>query len=93
VEQTSLFPDVSVGAERKSVEATRPQDAPVVRPVRNQIQFLMQDLEALLSEEHQARTIWDFVDRLDLSAFYPSRAGEGLSFHPGSPAWTGPTGE
>jgi transposase len=56
----------------------------VVRPVRNQIQFLMQDLEATLPEDHQARAIWDFLDRLDLSDFYATiRAVQG---GPGRPA-------
>jgi hypothetical protein len=32
----------------------------------------MQDLDATLPEDHQARVIWDFLDRLDLSAFYAS---------------------
>ncbi len=51
------------------------QKARVVRPVRNQIQFLMQDLDGTLAEDHQARAIWDFLDRLDLSAFYASIPG------------------
>jgi transposase len=52
--------------------------------VRNQIQFLMQDLDATLPEGHQARAIWDFLERLDLSAFYASiRAVQG---GPGRPA-------
>ncbi|MFQ5861427.1 MAG: IS1182 family transposase [Dehalococcoidia bacterium] len=79
-----MFPDLPEGSERKPVEPTRPQDARVVRPMRNQIQFLMQDLNATLPEDHQARAIWDFLDRLDLSAFYASiRAVEG---GPGRPA-------
>ena len=41
-------------------------------PKRNQIQFLMEDLDARLPEDHQARATWDFLDRLDLSAFYAS---------------------
>lgn len=84
MEQTSLFSDVSEGAEGKSAEATCPREARVVRPVRNQIQFLMQDLDATLPEDHQARIIWDFLNRLDLSAFYASiRAVQG---GPGRPA-------
>jgi transposase len=55
-----------------------------VRPVRNQIQFLMQDLEATLPENHQARAIWDFLDRLDLSAFYGSI--QAVQGGPGRPA-------
>jgi len=84
VEQTSLILNLPKGSEGKSVEPTRPQDARVVQPVRNQIQFLMQDLDALLSEEHQARAIWDFMDRLDLSAFYASI--QAVQGGPGRPA-------
>ena len=84
MEQTRLFSDLPVKLEGKPGEATRPQDALVVHPVRNQIQFLMQDLDATLPEDHQARAIWEFLDRLDLSAFYASiQAVEG---GPGRPA-------
>ena len=79
-----MFSNLPERSEGKSVEPARPQDARVRRPVRNQIQFLMQDLDATLPEDHQARAIWDFLDRLDLSAFYASiQAVEG---GPGRPA-------
>lgn len=84
MDQTSLFPDMPGVEEGKSVEPTRPQDARVVRPVRNQIQFLMQDLDATLPEDHQARAIWDFLDRLDLSGFYASI--QAVQGGPGRPA-------
>ena len=84
MEQSSLFSDLPGESEGKSVEATRPQDARVVRPMRNQIQFLMQDLDGTLPEDHQARAIWDFLDRLDLSAFYASV--QAVQGGPGRPA-------
>ena len=84
MEQSSLFSDLPGESEGKSVEATRPQDARVVRPMRNQIQFLMQDLDGTLPEDHQARAIWDFLDRLDLSAFYASI--QAVQGGPGRPA-------
>ncbi len=87
VEQTSLFPELGEGSERKGVAPTRREEARVRRPVRKQIQVLMQDLDGTLPEDHSAkggRIIWDFLDRLDLSAFYASiRAVEG---GPGRPA-------
>ena len=84
MEQTSLFSDPPGKLEGKPEEPTSPRDARVVRPVRNQIRFLMQDLDSTLPEDHQARAIWDFLDRLDLSAFYASiQAVEG---GPGRPA-------
>ena len=82
--QTSLFPDMPGVEEGKLIGPTSPQDARVVRPVRNQIQFLMQDLDATLPEDHQARVIWDFLDRLDLSAFYGSI--QAVQGGPGRPA-------
>ena len=79
-----MFSDLPERLEGKSVEPTWPQVARVVRPVRNQIQFLMQDLDATLREDHQARAVWDFLDRLELSGFYASiQAIEG---GPGRPA-------
>ncbi len=84
MEQTSLFPELGEGSERKEVEPTRREEARVRRPVRNQIQMVMQDLDATPPEDHQARAIWDFLERLDLSAFYASiRAVQG---GPGRPA-------
>ncbi len=84
MEQTSLFPELGEGSERKGVAPTRREEVRVRRPVRNQIQLVMQDLDATLPEDHQARAIWDFLDRLDLSAFYASiQAVEG---GPGRPA-------
>ena len=84
MEQTRLFSDLPVKLEGKPGETTRPQDARVVHPLRNRIQFLMQDLDATLPEDLQARAIWEFLDRLDLSAFYASiQAVEG---GPGRPA-------
>ena len=84
MEQTSLFPELGEGSERREVEPTRREEARVRRPVRNQIQMVMQDLDATLAEDHQARAIWDFLERLDLSAFYASiRAVQG---GPGRPA-------
>ncbi len=84
MEQKSLFPELGEGSERKRKEPTRREEARVRRPVRNQIQMVMQDLDATLPEDHQARAIWDFLERLDLSAFYASiRAVQG---GPGRPA-------
>lgn len=84
MEPTNLFPDMPGGGAGRSVGPTSPQDARVVRPVRNQVQFLMQDLDATLPEDHQARVIWDFLDRLDLSAFYA--AIQAVLGGPGRPA-------
>ena len=63
----------------------RPAPAPTVpgeargacRPVRNQLEWAVVDLESRLPQEHRARVIWSFLERLDLSAFYaPVKAVE-----------------
>ena len=49
---------------------TRPEDARVLRPVHNQLEWAPQDLESMLADDHPARAIWAMLERLDLSAFY-----------------------
>ena len=51
---------------------TRPEEARVLRPAREQLQWVARDLEAAVSPEHPARAIWDLLENLDLSAFYGS---------------------
>jgi transposase len=56
----------------------------VLRPNRAQLELRPSDLESLLSEDHRARAVWDFVEGLDLSALYDAiLAVEG---HAGRPA-------
>jgi transposase len=56
----------------------------VLRPNRAQLELRPSDLESLLSEDHRARAIWDFVEGLDLSTLYDAiLAVEG---HAGRPA-------
>ena len=62
---------------------TRPQQARVLRPVRNQVEWVARDLDASLPEDHPARAIWAFLDRLDLSPFYASiKSVVGRAGHP-----------
>jgi transposase len=44
----------------------------VRRPVRNQVEMLLRDLDSLIPEDHPVRAIWDYLQRLDLSSFYAS---------------------
>ena len=44
----------------------------VRRPVRNQVEMMLRDLDSLVSEDHPVRAIWEYVQRLDLSGFYGS---------------------
>ena len=62
---------------------TSPQQARVLRPVRNQVEWVARDLDAVLPEDHPARAIWAFLDRLDLSPFYASiKSVLGRAGHP-----------
>lgn len=52
----------------------------VVRPDRKQLRLVTQDLESLLPEDHEARAVWDFLERCDLSRFYAGiKAVEGVA--------------
>lgn len=58
--------------ERKPAVATRPEEARVVRPVREQLQWIARDLEETVAPDHPARAIWGLLDKLELAAFYGS---------------------
>ena len=62
------------GAERQSSDAQAPR---LRRPDRAQAVLEPVCLDEKLSPDHQARTIWRVVDRLDLSAFYDEIAARG----------------
>jgi transposase len=44
----------------------------VKKPVRNQAEMIIRDLDSLVPEDHPVRAIWELLGRLDLSAFYRS---------------------
>lgn len=46
--------------------------ARVMSPQRDQVELRPCDLESLLAEEHPARTVWAFVQALDLAPLYAS---------------------
>ncbi len=67
----------------KPEELTSPQQARVLRPVRNQVEWVARALDAWLPDDHPARAIWAFLERLDLSAFYASiKSVQGRPGHP-----------
>jgi transposase len=50
---------------------------------RAQLRFVPMDLEGMLGEEHPARAVWAYVERLDLEAFYAViRSREGSAGRP-----------
>ena len=56
--------------ERTPAPPTRPEEARVLKPNRQQLQWLPRDLDAALAEDHSARAIWGLLEKMDLSAFY-----------------------
>ena len=60
-----LFPDLPISTNVRAVEAGKPR---LREPVRNQVELQAVDLEGLLSPDHPARVIWDYVQKLDLRA-------------------------
>ena len=47
--------------------------ARVIRPDRAQLRLEVVDLESLVAEDHQARTVWAFVEKMTLDGFYAAR--------------------
>jgi transposase len=65
------------------VSPTRPEEARVLRAVRNQVEWAPRDLESMIAEDHPVRAIWALLERMDLSAFYASiKAVLGHAGHP-----------
>jgi transposase len=72
-----VTPTEAVSSE-KALGAAR-----LLRPNREQIQFMPTNLDSLLPEDHPARMIWGIVEKLDLSMYEVTMAArEG---HPGRP--------
>ena len=57
-------------AEPPARSLTQREEARVLRPKREQLQWAPVDLESLLSQDHPARAIWGFLEKSDLSGFY-----------------------
>ena len=72
VEQGKLIADELGGHASTEGEPTRADEARVVRPERSQVAFVPRSLDQALAEDHAARAVWAFVERLDLAGFYGS---------------------
>lgn len=81
-----LFPDEEGAGKAAKAERSEGAKRPRVREVnRRQLLLRQVDVENLIGLEHEARAIWEFVGRLDLSGYYTDiRAYEGQA---GSPAY------
>lgn len=61
----------------------KPGTVRVVEANRTQMRLIPVDLESLLPDDHQARAVWAFIERLDLTEFYARiEAREGKAGRP-----------
>ena len=58
--------------ERAPAPPARREEARVLKPNRQQLQWVPHDLDAVVAEDHPTRAIWGMLENLDLSAFYCS---------------------
>src|SRR6202035_1438108 len=72
-----LFGELPEQGEPRAGEA--PRGAPRLRePVRDQIELRSVDIDSLIGQDHPARVIWAYVERLDLRILEDAiKAGEG----------------
>lgn len=70
--QSVLPMDVPETQKVATLSVSRPDEVRVRRAVRNQAEMMVRDLDSLVAEDHQVRCIWEFLEKLDLSAFYGS---------------------
>lgn len=79
--EDTLFP---LGDAQPQKKDAQPLGTPRVQvPIRNQVLIMQSDLDSLLPEDHQARTVWAFAEKADLSSLINGiRAVEG---HAGRP--------
>jgi len=80
----TVFPGMPEPTEPAAAPPTRPSEARLVQPVRNQIEWAPRALDAALPPDHPARAIWAVLERLDLSAFYVDI--KAVANRPGRPA-------
>ena len=81
--EPTLF-ELPPAEERAPAPPTRPEEARVLKPNRQQLQWLPRDLDGVLAEDHPARAIWGVLEQMDLSRFYG--AIKATEDRPGRPA-------
>lgn len=69
--QAGLFGQGELPAAARVAQPAKPAGAPrVMTPQRDQIELHAVDLESLLAADHAARTVWAFVQAMDLAPLY-----------------------
>jgi transposase len=66
----TLFPLPETHSGSDDARAFLEGDPRIQYAVRNQVEMVMTDLDALVAPEHQVRIVWAFVEAQDLSALY-----------------------
>lgn len=84
-----LFPDLpdapTSDATTAIPEAPQPTGRPrVMSPDRRSVRMMASDLDSLLPPDHNARAVWVYVERMELSSLYDGLRARGS--HPGRPA-------
>ena len=69
-EQSMLFASLPESATVSQSSASAQGAARVLLAERHQIELRAVDLDATIALDHPARSVWAFVERLDLSALY-----------------------
>ncbi len=70
--QRELPLNVAEAKQSEKPAPTLPNQARLRRPVRNQVEMILRDLDSLVSEDHPVRAIWELLQKLDISTFYGS---------------------
>ncbi len=82
--QSTLPMEITKNETITKVILSHPEEIRVKKPVRNQAEMIIRDLDSLIGEDNPVRAIWDFLSKLDLSAFYSSI--KAVLDQPGRPA-------
>ena len=82
--QSALPLDLPEIREVVAERPTRLEEARLRRPIRNQVEMVLRDLNSMVPDGHPARAIWEFMEGLDLAAFYSSI--KAVQDRPGRPA-------
>jgi transposase len=62
--------NIDLGKSEVKVQPIQISQLRVKKPVRNQAEMLIRDLDSLVADDHPVRALWDFLNKLDLTAFY-----------------------
>jgi len=70
--QTALPIEITPTEPVTKVISFNPGTIRIKKPVRNQAEMIVRDLDSLIADDHPVRVIWGFLSKLDLAAFYGS---------------------